>query len=758
MFGWGKITKKKCTKEDVRGFLLLCFGREADHASDITRREGASVFGTLRNMLTTKEFIYGVHHPLALNKPLAWMPYSPEQKKIVCKTLKRHLGLKIPLPDHRTKALIQASRSNRFLQAIDASGTNFRASDFAKKIEAHFNQKPAKIIGRIENLQGNTCIGFALDTNRIGESLRLDFYVNGTFVGTDLANGLRRDIEEQFDGFKNTGFSFTLALPAHLAQLDQLILSIFDHATGSPICPSREFPNMGTGYQINILKFTSALQNSKESAPHELAETINRIESALPKLERYAAIPVEAYSQYKTLYKTAKPPAEAVNKIALTFSNHLDLKPVAEAQAWFQHAATNNPEAVIFFSDHETIITDGTIVPIFKSDFDYDELLSRAAYPTAYAVRDKALTGKFSSPHDLWLKVYEKYGAKAFCHVPHILFEAEPNAKPNAVHSVAYTKAVSNHFHRLNIDAKITYEKGDTYSGIAKRCAQIEWPLADKNPMMAIIIPTRDALELTRNCIESLRNTLAHSYDTEIIIVDNGSTDPDTRDWLRHVDGMDGIRVLLHNAPCNWAELNNLAVQATDAEYLLFLNNDTVALDYGWDHILRGYLNRKEIGAVGARLLFEDGTIQFGGYIADTDNIVLKEAYAASPEQSYNQRAQITHKTSALIGAFLACRRDVYEQVGGFDADNFAVAFNDVDFSFALSKAGFYNIYVPAITFSHLESKTRGYDVQHSEKNVREKTERAKMRVKWASELKHDTYYSPSLKANEPTHSFIALK
>ncbi len=749
MFGLGKKAKKYCSADDARGFLLIFLGREPKHESDISRREGKSVASVLTGLINSKEFIYGVLQPLSLGKPLAWMPYSAEQQKLVIQTAKKHFGTKIKSVEHRTKALLAISNNWRFLQIIDNGPSGYSAADFATRIESYFGHQPAPVLGVIEDIRGNECFGYALDLSRKGESLQLDFYLNGTYVGTTEADGLRRDVEEQHPGFKHTGFTFTVNIPEHLAKLDHLILAVFDHATGTPICPARAIPNMGTSYPLNIVRFTNALEHAAQQSPENIQQQIEFIQNALPDLKNYAAIPVAAYSQSKhLLQETTTKPQKAT---ALKFYAGEGLSATDGAEYFFQEAALKNPNAVIFFSDHEWVEKDGTITPILKHSFDYEELLTRAAYANAFAVKE-GIFPEGMKPHDMWLKAYEQLGEQAFSHVPHILFEA----KQTCIASVnEYKRAVEAHFARTTPDAKLELEANDPYAGVAAETGYIKWPLPAKNPLMAIIIPMRDALDLTRNCIKSLRNTLQHSYDTEIIIVDNGSVEEDTKDWLRRVDAMDGIRVLLHDAPFNWAELNNLAVKATEAEYLLFLNNDTIALDYGWDHILRGYLNRPTVGAVGARLLFEDGTLQYGGYILNPDNIVLKEAYGESPNQSYNRRSQLPHQTSALIGAFLACRRNTYEKAGGFDAENLPVAFNDVDFSLAVSKIGLKNIYVPAITFQHLESKSRGYDAQDKVKQVREKAEREKIRQKWRDLLVADRYYSPVLLAQEPTHASI---
>ncbi|UTW56268.1 glycosyltransferase family 2 protein [Kordiimonas sp. SCSIO 12610] len=756
MLAFGKKKKKTCNKEDIKGFLLLFYGRGANHDSEISRRLGKGLTSTLNEITNNKEFVYGVLQPLALRKALAWMPYSPEQQDLVAKAVKKHFGIKLKAIEHRTAALKAICEHWRILRVLDNGSTGYSGADFAKWMGDTDTSHPEPVMGIIEDIRGNECFGYALNLAREGESLNLDFYLNGTYIGTQQANGLRRDVEEKHLGFKYTGFHFTVNLPRQLAHHDHLVLSVFDHETHMPICPARAFPNMGASYALNMVNFTHALEDAAQNSGVEVQHQIDEIKASLPDIQKYAAIPLAAYQTSKHLLNDAVPDSDLTDEgdLDLHVHCHASLQLTEQALHYFQQAVQKNPDAVIFFADHEWMDDSGGITPVFKHSFDYEELLTRATYPRAFAVKSGVFSGDLS-PHNLWFKAYEKFGDKAFAHVPHLLFEAKDTCTVTKSEIRDYEQALSNHLKEVSPGASITLNADDTYDGMLENTGQITWPLSPDTPMMAIIIPMRDALELSRNCVKSLQETLQYPDQTEILIIDNGSEEDATKGWLKEINEASNIRVLSYDVPFNWAAINNYASRETSAEYLLFLNNDTVALDKGWDHILRGYLNRGDIGAVGARLLFEDGTIQYGGYVLDTDNIVLKEAYCQSVNQSYMDRAQLPHQTSAIIGAFLACRRNTFEKVGGFDEDNLPVAFNDVDFSLSILKAGLKNMYVPAITFQHLESKSRGYDAQDSAKDIREKKEREKMRAKWGEYLKSDRFYSPQLLKSEPTHTSI---
>jgi len=758
MFSWRRKPPKTCTSEDVQFFLLLCLGRGAEHESEIFRRTGTGCFAVLKSLLGSTEFVHSVLHPLKLKKPLAGRPYSPAQQSLLKKGAKRHLRISLGSPDNHSAALKLVAKSSRFLNAIESADNGYNAAWFASAIETLDLAQVPEIIGKLESLSPSLYSGYALDIARPSECLRLEFYINGYFVGTSVANERHREAEDTYPGFPNAGFQHSAQLPAHLADLDHLVLSVFDSETGVPACQPKEFANMGARQQHHILKLTQALEIAKKDSPAALQTAISGIEDALPALQQYSAFPISAYAQYKQLYAAADAPATAQH-IELIFPNGCAALKNDRADGWFQQAAAKSPEAMLFFSDHEQQINDGKITPVIKAAFDYDELLTRPDYAQAFAIRPDALA-LFDTQNttdinatDLWLQLYEKFGDKGFCHIPQILFGAPDKQTDTA----EFQRTIEAHFARTGARARTTLEANDKYAGPHHKHLNIHWPLAEETPLLAIIVPMRDTLILTRNCINSVRATLAHPEATEIIIVDNGSSDPDTKDWLHSVDAMDGIRVLVHDAPFNWAEINNKAVATSKADYLLFLNNDTAALEFGWDTVLRGYLNRQDVGIVGARLLFEDGTIQFAGYIVNPVNIAMKEAYGENPgEGGYHCRSQLPHACSALIGAFMGCRRDVFEKAGGFDAEHFPVAYNDIDFCLSAERYGYKSLYVPAITFHHFESKSRGYDVLDEVKSAHEQKAKGYFLKKWGNRLNNDPWYSDTFVVCEPTHSLLA--
>ena len=777
MFGMRKKHSTTCTAEDVRFFLLLLYGRAPEHPSEITRREAAATFGLMKTLLKSAEFIRGVLEPLRLGKTLAWLPYDVDQQKCIYEGCLRNFKVRLASAFDRTSALKGITQSNRFLEALDASANGYTATWFVQALDKMPAAKAVHVSGQIEELSVTTCSGYALNSDILGHSLQLDFYINGTFVGSSKADRARREIEETYPGFPNSGFQHTIHLPPHLAALSHLVLAVYDNESGAPICPPREFANMGSRHQHPIIKLHAAVLATKADTRGATRAALDTIEEILPQLSDYAAFPLENYSEHQLLYKHAAVPGHPISKISTAISSGqpTDYQDTADmivfvrdgetladgALDWIVYAAENRPEAGLFFTDYDTSSGPAQAVqPTYKTMLDADLLLQRPFEATAYAVRRSHLeklgginaADKEAGHFAFWLRYLAAYGEAGFCHIPQILWHTVARN-----HNTAdFLRAANTHFLGQEPRA-IASAHTDKFGGDIASCLRTTWPIDTSLPTLAIIIPMRDSLNLTRACVESVRRTLKHSAATEIIIVDNGSIEPETKAWLKWVDGMDGIKVLLHDGPFNWSEINNRAASATDADYLLFLNNDTVALDVGWDHILRGYLNRADVGAVGARLLFEDGTLQFAGYVVNPDTIAHKEAYGETPcRGGYNNRSQLTHQCSALIGAFLACRRGVFDDVGGFDAEQLPIAFNDIDFCLSLRANGHKILYVPTITFQHLESKSRGYDALDDEKLKRVASEHALMHAKWNEQLNHDPWYPDAFVKCEPTHSLLA--
>ena len=271
-------------------------------------------------------------------------------------------------------------------------------------------------------------------------------------------------------------------------------------------------------------------------------------------------------------------------------------------------------------------------------------------------------------------------------------------------------------------------------------------------PKITVIVPTRDGLEVLAPCVKSvLASQTAHAL--EVIIVDNGSTRPETREFLGDLTAVDPrVRVLPDPSPFNFAGLNNRAVAATDAPLICFLNNDTEVITPDWLDRMAAEALRPEVGAVGARLLYPDGTVQHAGVILGLGGVAGHgEAGLPAAAPGHLWRAVASHRRGAVTAACLMTRRAVFEEVGGFDDVHLAIDFNDVDLCLRLADRGLINVMLPSVELVHKESVSRGSQ-RAPDDATRFAGEVAHMRATWGRHLDIDPSYNPNLSIalNEP--------
>ncbi len=274
----------------------------------------------------------------------------------------------------------------------------------------------------------------------------------------------------------------------------------------------------------------------------------------------------------------------------------------------------------------------------------------------------------------------------------------------------------------------------------------------------AIIIPTRDRLDLLEPCLTSLAAMAEHNQSRfEFLIVDNQSREPETFAFLERFGQTYPLRVISHDGAFNWALINNRAAAQTDAEVLIFLNNDTVALTPDWCDELCSQALRPGVGAVGARLIYADGTIQHAGMVAGGWHaFVAHEGVGAQgSDPGYLGRHALLREVSTVTGACMATSRSVFENLGGFDALNLPVEGNDTDYCFRLRAAGLKILYDPYCTLYHYESKSRGSNIG-SDKLKQAEAAGALLQSRWGESYHHDPFYNPHFDRLSPPCTRLA--
>jgi GT2 family glycosyltransferase len=276
--------------------------------------------------------------------------------------------------------------------------------------------------------------------------------------------------------------------------------------------------------------------------------------------------------------------------------------------------------------------------------------------------------------------------------------------------------------------------------------------LPESPPLVTLIIPTRDACDILNKCIDSiLTHTTYPNY--EIIVVDNQTRCSRTLSYLEGIGRHTSVRVLRYDQPFNYSAINNFAAQHAKGDVLGLINNDVEVITPDWLSEMVTHVIRPEIGCVGAKLYYPDDTIQHAGVILGLGGVAgHSHKHVARSSTGYFGRLKIVHNVSAVTGAALLIRKELFQLVGGLDEKELAVTFNDVDLCLKVRDAGFYNIWTPFAELYHHESKTRGTDTT-PDKQARFKRECEVMQRRWSNALFKDPCYSPHLTLSREDYS-----
>jgi GT2 family glycosyltransferase len=272
--------------------------------------------------------------------------------------------------------------------------------------------------------------------------------------------------------------------------------------------------------------------------------------------------------------------------------------------------------------------------------------------------------------------------------------------------------------------------------------------------LISIIIPTRNRLDLLQRCLETITPAVARA-PSEIIIVDNDSSDPEMLDFLAAIDRRSAT-ILSAPGTFNFARLNNLAMRSARGEFLCLLNNDIEATDDLWLDEMASRLGEPDVGAVGALLLWPSGIVQHGGVVLGS-SLAAVHAFndRMSDDLGYADMLRVAHQCSAVTAACMLTRRSDYEQAGGLDEISFPVNFNDVDYCLKLRAAGKRIVFTPHARLLHRESASRGND-RYGERAARFDRELRALRARWLEVLVDDPFYSPMLSLDSIPFSALA--
>jgi GT2 family glycosyltransferase len=447
---------------------------------------------------------------------------------------------------------------------------------------------------------------------------------------------------------------------------------------------------------------------------------------------------------------------------------HAGVTLAAETLAWFE-AAIARTNAAIVYSDEEITAHDGSgerLLPLFRPAFDYDLLVQRNYIGEAFCIARQAyielegLTGdpSLDAYYDFLFRVQARFGPAAFVHLPQLLVcrPADALAAQSDLAQDRTLRTVERHLERIGSRARVV-PHADAIGRAVPDAVKILWP-EDSTSRISAIVPTRDSADMVFALISSLRRHAADWDLIEVIVVVNGRLDARSRYAFAEIEStFDHARIVYREVPFNWAEINNTAVREISGDTLLaFLNDDMVCLTDHWDMRLRSQLARPEIGVVGARLLYPNGALQHAGIAFAADGMTAHEAMGDAAEDGlYLDRTLLVHQTGAVTGAFFACRRELFDALGGFDAQRYAITSSDADFCVRARAAGKSVIYDPFLTWIHYESASRGQDAHEYRKQLRAETEHEVWRSRFSAVDRLDLSVNPHL-ARSP-RPFVAF-
>jgi GT2 family glycosyltransferase len=452
-----------------------------------------------------------------------------------------------------------------------------------------------------------------------------------------------------------------------------------------------------------------------------------------------ASLADQVYPYWNAHVVTDASPLPALDRVLSVCA--LDAGDVLEPDALLSIAVELNDGADIVYTDEDRFDREGIPrEPAFKPGWSPETALTRDYVGRVCAIRGAVLraAGGVAEAHgramwyDAVLRVSE--ASDRVAHVARVLchrrFGSLGMTRDDA--EAAVRRALTRRGEQAELRS--------TPAGIDVRYA------VPASARVSVVIPTRDKADLLERCLQSLFERTTHER-FEAIVVDNGSTEAATRALFERWSQREPerFRILADATPFNYSRLNNAAVRASAADYIVMLNNDTEVIEPGWMTAMLGQAQRAPIGAVGALLLYEDGTVQHAGVVLGGVLALAGHAYRFLDPASRpaDERLVLDTNYLAVTGACLMVARRKYEEVGGLD-ETLAVTYNDIDFCLKLRAAGYRNVIVPRARLYHYESKSRGRD------DTKKKVELAvneseTLRSRWPEWSRRDPYYNPNL-------------
>ena len=415
-------------------------------------------------------------------------------------------------------------------------------------------------------------------------------------------------------------------------------------------------------------------------------------------------------------------------------------------------AINENRKLELIYSDEDKIDEHGNrFDPYFKTDWNKDlfygqNMISHlGVYKHSLIKKIKGFREGYegSQDYDLALRCLEYVVPDHIHHIPHILYHwrALPGSTSVKVSNKNYAldagiRALKDHLNRRGENADVKQNVNESY--------RVKWKLPDPVPMVSIIIPTKDKVEVLYKCVTSILEKTQYK-NFEIVIIDNVSEDPLALEYLKTTSDNKRIRVYEYQAEFNFSAIVNYGVQQSKGDIIVLMNNDTEAINENWLSEMVSQCLREEIGVVGAKLYYPSGQIQHAGvFLFDEHPGIHIYLQKNKNDPGYFNKLNLVQNYSAVTAACLAVRKELYFRVNGFDEKNLKIAYNDVDFCLKIRELGYRNLWTPFAQLIHHESLSRGNDLDESN-FIRFRKEHSYMLEKWKNIISNDPFFNPNL-------------
>ncbi|ODP99299.1 hypothetical protein BGK46_11075 [Salinivibrio sp. SS2] len=442
---------------------------------------------------------------------------------------------------------------------------------------------------------------------------------------------------------------------------------------------------------------------------------------------------------------------QAIPSICAPYSSKAWHGFVQPGDQWSKHALAlftqyikQNPNARLIYSDHDQVTDEQQYcAPAFKPQWNPDLLKSHNYMGRAVFFCGSTTTSAYINMHQhvrcLNAGLNAPSNEESCIHIPHILLHQRSGYQEDIScderQQVRQT-LIQLTQHNTHSIARVAFDE-------VHQVYHSHYRLPTPHPRVSIVIPTRNSLAITRQCVESILRLTSYPH-YQIIIVNNQSDCPDTLAWFKQIGQKHNIEVLDYDQPFNYSAINNYAVSHSNSDLVCLLNNDTEVIHSSWLTEMVRQASRPEIGCVGAKLLFFDDTVQHAGVVLGIWGLAgHAHKHYSVYSHGYQRRLACSQNYSAVTAACLLVKRSIYDAVGGLD-EKLTVAFNDVDFCLKVQQAGYANLWTPRATLYHYESKSRGKEDTPAKK-AREQQEITLMKQRWQTVIQNDPHYSRHL-------------